>query len=220
MEDGGCGRRAAVHKLIMRIDINLATQPYQDSRQFWAYWGTGLGLLSLVTAMLMFFAVTGFIQASRDRKIIAKLNSDIAKFDQEKQGSEAILNQPQNRVMREQSQFLNQLCERKSFSWTRVFEDLEQVMPAHLRVLSIHPDIAADNSAVIKLTVGGESREQALDLIRKMEKSKRFKQTRIDDVKFAEERGGSGIDPVEFAIVTSYVPPSGPEEQQASGGMH
>jgi Tfp pilus assembly protein PilN len=202
----------------MRVDINLATKPYEDSRRFWVYWGTGIALLSLATALLMFFAVTGFIQANRDRKIIAKLNSDIARFDNEKLSSEAVLNEPKNRAMRQQSQFLNELCERKSFSWTRVFEDLEQVMPAHLHVVSIHPDVSSDNTAEIKLVVGGESREQALDLVRKMESSKRFKQTRIDQVKFAEERN-SQVDPVEFQIVTSYVPPSGPQEQKTSGGL-
>jgi hypothetical protein len=218
MEDGGSSGRAAVHELVMRIDINLASQPYQDSRRFWTYWGTGLVLLCLVTAMLLFFTVVGFMQASKDRVQIAKLKSELAAYEQEKSHSAAVLNQPENRTMREQSQFLNELCERKSFSWTRVFEDLERVMPAHLHVVSIHPDVSADNDAQIKLVVGGESREQALDLIRKMENSKRFKQTRIESVKFAEQRAGD-TDPVQFDIMTLYVPSSGPQEQ-TSGGMH
>jgi type IV pilus assembly protein PilN len=200
----------------MRIDINLASQPYQDSRQFWRYWGTALSLLALMTALLVFLAVTGFIRAGNDRQQIAKLNAEIKAYDQEKAQSEAVLNQPQNRLMREQSKFLNNLFERKAFSWTRVFEDLERVMPAHLHVVSIHPDVSSDNNAQIKLLVGGESREQALDLIRKMENSKRFKQTRIDTEKFAtaEQRN---MDPVQFEIVTSYVPAA--QFNQTSGGI-
>ncbi len=27
---------------IMRLDINLASQPYEDARQFWLRWGTAL----------------------------------------------------------------------------------------------------------------------------------------------------------------------------------
>jgi hypothetical protein len=50
-----------------------------------------------------------------------------------------------------------------------------------------------------------------------MEGSKRFKQTRIDNVKFAAERQGN-TDPVQFEIVTLYVPSATPDE--ASGGMH
>ena len=201
----------------MRIDINLASQPYQDARRFWTYWGTGLALLGLMTALLVYMAVTGFIRAGHDREQMARLESEIKAYDQEKSQSEAVLNQPQNRTMREQSRFLNDLFQRKAFSWTRVFEDLERVMPAHLHVVSIHPDVSADNNAQIKLLVGGDSREQALDLVRKMEGSKRFKQTRIDSEKFATEQQRA-TDPVQFEIVTSYVPSAGPEE--TSGGMH
>jgi len=201
----------------MRIDINLASQPYQDARRFWTYWGTGLALLGLMTALLVYLAVTGFIRAGHDREQMARLESEIKKYDLEKSESEAVLNQPQNRTMREQSRFLNELFQRKAFSWTRVFEDLERVMPAHLHVVSIHPDISADNNAQIKLLVGGDSREQALDLVRKMEGSKRFKQTRIDTEQFASEQQRT-TDPVQFEIVTSYVPSAAPEE--TSGGMH
>ena len=43
------------------------------------------------------------------------------------------------------SQFLNDLFLRKAFSWTRVFEDLERVMPPRLHVVSIHPATNTDN---------------------------------------------------------------------------
>lgn len=226
MEDGGSSRRAALHKLVMRIDINLASQPYQDSRQFWTYWGTGFALLGLITALLLYFTVTGFMRASQDRQQMAKLNSEIAAYDQERSRSEALLNQPQNRTMREQSRFLNDLFQRKAFSWTMVFEDLERVMPAHLHVVSIHPDAVSDNNAQIKLTVGGASRDQALDLIKKMEGSKRFKETKIEAEKFATDQQHE-IDLVQFDIVTSYVPGASVDPAQAkasspqtSGGMH
>ncbi len=200
----------------MRIDINLATRPYQDSRQFWTYWVTGLGLLALITALLVFMAATGYMRAGHDREQIAKLQSQIAAYDREKADAEAVLNQPQNRELREQSQFLNQLFERKSFSWTRVFEDLEQVMPAHLHVISIRP-ASADNNVQLKLVVGGDSQVQALDLVRKMENSRHFKQTRIIAEGFASEQSQTG-DRVQFEIDAAYTPWDQPSP--TSGGMH
>jgi len=199
----------------MRIDINLATRPYEDSRQFWTYWGTGLGLLALATVLLMFMAVTGYVRAGHDRQQLAKLQSQIAAYDREKAEAEAVLNQPQNRDLRDQSQFLNQLFERKSFSWTRVFEDLEQVMPAHLHVISIQP-VPADNNVEIKLVVGGDSQVQALDLVRKMESSKHFKQTRINRELQQEQTPTS--DRVQFEIEAAYTPWD--QSAHTSGGMH
>lgn len=205
----------------MRIDINLASQQYEDSRRFWTYWGTGLVLLVLLTALLVFMAATGFERAGRDRQQIAKLQSEIAAYDQERSQAEALLNQPQNRLLREQSQFFNALFEQKSFSWTRVFEDLERVMPAHLHVVSIRPDLAEDNNLKIKLVVGGDSREQALDLVRKMEDSNHFKETRINSEKTMENNPGAmsaNVDRVQFEIEASYTPASRAGEN--AGGLN
>jgi type IV pilus assembly protein PilN len=201
----------------MRLNINLASQPYEDSRQFWTYWGTGLALLGLTTVLLLVLAVNGFIEGSRDRQQISKLKTQLAEFDREKAEAQAMLNQPQNREVRDRSHFLNELFERKAFSWTLAFEQLEQVMPAHLHVISIHPGISADNNLELRLVVGGETREQALDLVRKMESSKHFKQTRIDSEKFeSPENSNSNKDHVEFDIDALYVPST----EVGNGGMN
>jgi type IV pilus assembly protein PilN len=204
----------------MRININLASQPYEDARHFWTYWGTGLGLLALVTIVLVFFAARGFNEGSSDRHQIAKLKTELAEFDQEKSHAIAVLNESQNRVVRDRSRFLNTLFDRKAFSWTLVFEQLEQVMPAHLHVISIRPEISEDQNVQLKLVVGGETREQALDLVRKMESSKHFKQTRIDAEKFASEQqnGNGNSDRVQFDISALYVPST--EAPMVSGGTH
>lgn len=202
----------------MRLNINLASSPYQDSRQFWTYWGTALALLGLTTMVLVYFAVTGFIEAGTDRAQMAKLKSEMAAFDQERNQAQAMLNQPQNREVRDRSRFLNDLFERKALSWTLVFEQLEQVMPAHLHVISIHPGVSEDNNNIeLKLVVAGETREQALDLVRKMESSKHFKQTRIDSERFEQQENSKG-DRVQFDIDALYVPSV--EGRETSGGMN
>jgi type IV pilus assembly protein PilN len=188
----------------MRIDINLATQPYEDSRNFWTYWGTGLGLLALLTLILGYLAIAGFVQASHERAKIAGLQKEIAVYDQQKTEAETMLSRPENRAVRDRSRFLNDLFLRKAFSWTKVFEDLERVMPAHLHVVSIHPDMSKDNSLEIRLVVAGESREQALDLVRKMEGSQRFKQTQIESER-SEVEPVNG-DRVRFDISALYTP--------------
>ncbi len=200
----------------MRIDINLATRPYEDSRRFWTYWGTGLALLALLTLLLGYLAVSGLLQASRERAKMADLQRQLAAYDAEKSSAEAMLSRPENRVVRDRSRFLNDLFLRKAFSWTKVFEDLERVMPAHLHVVSIHPDMSKDNNLEIKLIVAGESREQALDLVRKMEGSKRFKQTQIESER--SETEPSNGDRVHFDISALYIPSA--EATEASGGMN
>src|SRR5437016_14097338 len=163
----------------MRLDVNLATHPYKDTRQSWIRWGSAVALIAILTGALLYSAVTEWSFAEKDRGIMSQYKTQIANRDQERSRAEAVLNRPENRTTRDRSQFLNQLIERKAFSWTQVFADLERMMPARLHVVSIHPEVTEDNQLQIKLVVAGESPERALDLVRKMEESPRLRQPAV-----------------------------------------
>lgn len=186
----------------MRVDINLATQPYEDARRFWLRWGGAVAGLGILTLLLLYLAIVGLLTARQDRNLIRQRQEQIADRDREKAQAEALLNRPENRSTRDRSQFLNDLFQRKAFSWTKVFENLEQIMPARLHVVSIRPEPGADNRLAIELTVAGDSREHALALVEKMESSQRFQQTRIEQ----ETTLTGQADNVQFNISAVYVP--------------
>jgi type IV pilus assembly protein PilN len=187
----------------MRLDINLASQPYEDARQFWLHWGTALGATSILTIALMAYTTMGWFAARRDHTTIASCRAEIAQRDRTRQLAQDFLNRPENRTTRDQSQFLNELIERKSLSWTRVLEDLEKVMPTRVHLVSIHPELDDDNQLKLKMVVGGDSRDRALELARRMEDSRRFTQTYIETEHSAQS--GSG-DAIQFDINGVYVP--------------
>jgi type IV pilus assembly protein PilN len=188
----------------MRIDINLATRPYEDSGPLWWRWGGALAALSLFTLILLYSALSGWAAARKDHGLIEQRQQQIAARDLQKAKAEETLNLPANRGTRDRAEFLNDLFLRKAFSWTKVFEDLERVMPPRLHVVSIHPDKASDNQLKIKLVVAGESRDRALELVRKMEGSQRFRQTQIEQE--STQAGQTPGDNVQFDISALYVP--------------
>lgn len=188
----------------MRLDINLATHPYEDARRFWLRWGGAVVVVGVLTLGLAYAAVTGWLTARKDRSLIGQTRNQIEERDREKSAAQALLNLPQNQNTRDRSQFLNDLFRRKAFSWTQVFEDMERVMPPRLHVVSIHPEMNPDNQLELKLTVGGDSRDRALELVRKMEGSPHFQQTRIDQE--SQQTGQPGGDTVSFQITAVYVP--------------
>jgi type IV pilus assembly protein PilN len=187
----------------MRLDINLASQPYEDARQFWMRWGTAVGAVAVLTLVLLALDVTGWVNARRDRAAIAEKRAMIADRDQLRGNAERMLNLPENRSTRDQSQFLNQLIERKAFSWTRVLENLEKVMPPRVHLMSINPQLDEDNQLGLKMTIAGDSRDRAIELARRMEESRRFAQTNI--VSEHSEKSNTG-DTEEFDIVAIYIP--------------
>lgn len=188
----------------MRLDINLATRPYEDSREFWTRWGLVLGAVSVLTLALLAITITGWYNARQDRKRITDLRDQIAKLDQEHQAAEAMLNRPENRSMRERSQYLNELIARKSFSWTQAIEGFERVMPPKLHLISIEPHLTEDNQLSMKMVVAGDSPERAIELLRRMEDSKHFRDTEINDRSTILTPGST--DTVQFVITALYVP--------------
>src|SRR5215470_7211434 len=125
----------------MRLDINLASQPYEDARQFWVRWGSAVTGVGLLTLFLLTLTITGWLNARRDHSAISQKKTAIAERDTRRAEAEAFLNRPENRSTRDESQFLNDLIERKAFSWTRVLESLEKVMPPRVHLVTISPGL-------------------------------------------------------------------------------
>jgi type IV pilus assembly protein PilN len=191
----------------MRLDINLASKPYEDARQFWMRWGTALGAVGLITLVLLTLTITGWINARRDHIAIAQKRALIADRDRLRASAEEFLNRPENRSTRDESQVLNQLIERKAFSWTLVLENLERVMPNRVHLVSINPELDEDNQLALKMTVAGDSRDRAIELARRMEDSQRFAQTNIVQERSTQSQSG---DTEQFDIAAIYVAETGP----------
>jgi type IV pilus assembly protein PilN len=184
----------------MRLDINLATRPYEDAREFWMRWGVGVGLLAVLTLFLLGVTVNDWTKAGRDRHEIARLEQQIAERDKERAQAQSFLDLTANRSTRDQSQFLNGLIQRKAFSWTRVFEDLEQVMPRNLHVVSLRPELNEQNQMQLEMRVAGDTRSAAVELVHRMEGSKHFQGAQL-----VQESQGEGSS-IAALVIAIYVP--------------
>lgn len=163
----------------MRLDINLATLPYEDAREFWGRWGLAVGAVGVLTVVLLAWAVQGWMAAGRDRQDIARVQQQIAEREKERAQAQTFLDMSVNRSTRDQSQFVNGLIQRKAFSWTRVFEDMELVMPTNLHVVSLRPELNDQGQMELQMRVAAETRSAAVELVHRMESSKHFRQAQL-----------------------------------------
>src|SRR6202043_1384304 len=108
----------------MRLDINLASQPYEDARQFWMRWGTAVGALALLTLLLLALDIAGWINARRDRAAIAEKNAMIATRGGRRKSRGRALGLPKTRGPGDHPRSITDRPEPKAFSWTRVLESL------------------------------------------------------------------------------------------------
>jgi type IV pilus assembly protein PilN len=191
----------------MRININLASNPYEAAREYTrrlTMFLAGLGVLTI--------ALLGYIlyQRSQTRDVdekIAAARQEIASLDDEKAKALSVLNQPQNRDVADQSQFLNNLFVRKSLSWTHVFTEMEKMMPPNIHVVSMKPEFNRDNQLVLRVVVATSSRDKAVELVKRMEKSPHFHTPQVEAENTLGEGGaGPAGGNIQFEIASVYVP--------------
>lgn len=195
----------------MRININLASERYEAVRQYLQRVRTLIFLMAVVAAVLV-----GYIlyQRSHTRDIdakIAKARQELNELSDEKAQAQAILNKPANRGIADQSEFLNELFARKSLSWTRIFSEMERIMPPNIHVVSMKPDYTVNNELVVHMVVATDSRDRAVELVKRMEGSNRFRGPQIvaETVTTNSSDQGSGPGNIQFDIASVYVPQIG-----------
>jgi type IV pilus assembly protein PilN len=207
----------------MKFKINLASQPYENAQRFYLLWGAVLLVVAALTGALVYGAVLGWRNTHAMSQRVAVEKATLDKLNQQEQADIAILNQPENRDVKDRSLVLNGLIRRKEFSWTLIFADLEQLMPTRLHVISIKPQLNFDNEIEIHMTVAGDSRDKAIELVHNMEQSREFRHAQVrSETNVPVEQGrGQGGDTVVFEISAQYVPvaPSAPVVAQERSGQ-
>jgi len=195
----------------MRISVNLATRPFVELRPFFARLRIVMGALAVAAIVLMVVTHSMQKKLNTAQAQMDALNARTAAAQSEKTNNERRMRQPVNAAVLERSHFLNQLFLRKSFSWTAVMMDLETVLPVGVQVTSIEPQINLEGDVIIHLRVSGD-RDKAVQLVRNLERSKRFLGPHINsETSQAKEANGAPIAPgvtpgVEFEILANYNP--------------
>jgi Tfp pilus assembly protein PilN len=158
----------------MRIPINLASQPFRRDRAVLVA-SSALGILLVV--LLVFLLSLNTLESGQvadTRKEIARLESQIQAVSAQQARQDAILRKPENAEVLERSLFLNALLYRKGISWTRIFADLEKVVPYNVRIMSIRPSVSGQNQVSLDMTVGTDTPVAVIDLLKNLESSPSF----------------------------------------------
>jgi hypothetical protein len=199
----------------MRLNVNLATIPYKDVPRFLRRWGLVTLLLMLGTAALIWHTYSSWRDTREVNQKIAQMHTEIRQAQQERAAAIEMLQRSSNRDIVAQSNYINDLIVRKAFSWTRVFMTLEKIMPAHLHVNLIQPELSpTTHQLLLHMTVAGSSRDQAEELVRRLETSPQFRHAQLRSETMTEDPKQID-DKITFDISADYVPLAAPPEAAA-----
>lgn len=186
----------------MTTKLNLATRPFSNHALPWVL--TALIVTVSLIALVVIIRWTGQARAQGDA-----VQVDINALNQQERDLKAQAAAVKNSLSQEQLQTLaaaHVLVDRKRFSWSRLFADLEAALPASVRVTRISVrDVAARGEqtlAELDLNVVSKSPATITDMIGEMDRVGIF-QAELRAQNLQKGRGESGT---EYELYVIYRP--------------
>ena len=131
-------------------------------------------LLCISLIALIGLVITDRQSVAESRHVIAQVQKQMTKINMEQAQIDAAMRQPQNASLLYRSELYNTLIRRKAISWTRIFSDLETVLPYNVRIVSIRPQLNSKNELSLDMVIAAEAPEPAIGFIVKLEGSDLF----------------------------------------------
>jgi type IV pilus assembly protein PilN len=164
------------------VPINLAREPFRRDRPMLV--GSAIAALLLLStlAVLISLYATERRETQDTQTMLARVNRQLNAIHREQAKLDVSMRQPGNEIVLDRSVLINTLIRRKAISWTRIFADLETVLPPNVRIMAIRPTINAQGGLFLDMQVAADSPEPVIGFITKLEGSDVFGSTAVSGI--------------------------------------
>jgi type IV pilus assembly protein PilN len=187
--------------MAIQVPINLASEPFRRDRPVLV----ATAALALLLLIFLGFEVKTIVSQRQEGAVIHvtinRLNTQLRGITNQQAKLNALLRRPENAEVMERSLFLNSLIDRKAISWTKLFADLEKVVPYNVRLVSVRlPEVDTDNRVLLDMVVGAKELPELLQLVQHLEAAPQFGETNLQST-----TPPSQTDPLyRYHVVVSY----------------
>ena len=157
------------------IHLNLASRPYRDYTPVNLV-AASMFVLMLILAWLNFNTMLRYkVETKATRARLEKVETDI-EHERKLQGmSEQRLNGLDLNRLGAQTKFVNAQLEQRAFSWSTLLDELESVLPADVRILSIAPAFTETGEITLGLAFHTKSADGMVRTINSMNADPEFR---------------------------------------------
>jgi type IV pilus assembly protein PilN len=192
------------------IRTNLSTRPFYNERAV----HLGLLLAAVIAAAATLFNISSVIGYSRsDTELAMQASRDEARAaDLRRQASQlrATVDPRQIEFASTEARQANDLIDRRTFSWTELFNRFEATLPDDVRLIAVRPKVDRRTGNILTINVVGRTVEDVDKFMENLEATGAFSHTESKEERINEE----GL--LAAAIETTYAPPMASAE--APGG--
>ena len=189
----------------MSTKLNLSSSPFRNRVLPW----TVTGVVALASIVALLFIAQATFQTNKQAEAaegeVAALRKEMAALNQKAKEIESTLTPEQKRTLKS----AHMLVDRKRFSWSRLFTDLESALPGSVRVARIMvKEVGADGDravADLDLVVVSKSASTITQMIKDMASEGVFS-AKLVSQSLQRGRGETGE---EYEMYVHYVPRAG-----------
>jgi len=182
------------------IRTNLATRPFYNERAV----GLWLLLVAVVVAAATLFNISSVIGYSRsDTELAMQASRDEARATDLRQQAarlRATVDPRQIEFASTEARQANDLIDRRTFSWTELFNRFEATLPDDVRLIAVRPKVDRRTGSILTINVVGRTIEDVDKFMENLEATGVFSHTESKEERINED----GL--LAAAIETTYVP--------------
>ena len=197
---------------MLRVPLNFASKPFFNNRKFYAATLLlGLVFVGLSAANLLLY-LAHRSQSLRLNRELANQTAEAGRLEQEQQEIWARLQRPETEDFLNLVDYLNPLIARRTFSWTRFLNQLEDLVPHQVQIVAITPRIA-ESEIVVEIFCNARSGADYIEFISRLEADADFYQVNLmtEDVSKSPNFVGK-----HYGLQVKYR--AQPEQEQAAAG--
>ena len=197
---------------MLRVPLNLASKPFFNNRKFYAATLLlGLVFVGLSAANLLLY-LAHRSQSLRLNRELANQTAEAGRLEQEQQEIWARLQRPETEDFLNLVDYLNPLIARRTFSWTRFLNQLEDLVPHQVQIVAITPRIA-ESEIVVEIFCNARSGADYIEFVSRLEADADFYQVNLmtEDVSKSPNFVGK-----HYELQVKYR--AQPEQEQAAAG--
>lgn len=186
--------------------LNLSSRPFRNRTLPWVLAAIGI-LISVFAAVFVFVEhqkvsnQTKAVKAETD-EIVPKINALTAESEKIKQALT-----PEQRVLLSSA---HSLVDRRRFSWSRLFADLESILPRNVRVANISVRDVIDQGngrmlAELDFAVVSKDYQSVVNMLNEMNNSGKFQSVELRTQDLQRDKGNL----TEYTMQLRYLPSAG-----------
>jgi hypothetical protein len=186
------------------LRTNLSTRPFYNERSVRLV----LGLFALIVFGVTLFNVVELFRLTSSQRTLGahavESEREAGRLRGEAAGIRAQINARELEVVANAAREANGIIDQRAFSWSELFDQLEQTLPDNVRITAVAPNLRPGGDFIIQIAVQAKRSEDVDEFIESLEKTGSFH----DVITPQEETNDQGL--LEAVIRATYIRPEGP----------